>query len=278
MWRRGLLLGTGSLLLAALLIQWIVVQYYTDDKLAGQSANRQMHRLLESPVAGWEMVDLPLGTTELLGNSVKAELNLDDYFYRSYKREDKRFEIFVCYWGPNKMPANLVASHTPDRCWSQSGWTCEKYDLWLDLPAGTSRLQPGFWRTFQSANGDQQEVVYWHLIGGRAQIYAGNSFNQVVSWRFWWKEAFIFGVTGNAEQYFVRITSNCSLKTIWNEPGVQTMLARVAALGVKQTSSCGAASLASPISRSVTHSASKRWVIERPVGHLLPSRPSEPRM
>jgi len=232
--RVGVMAAVAAVLLGAILLQWVVTQYFAYDHSTGTAKNARMQSLLGAPLNGWEMKDEPLANTEAYAQDVRTALNLDDYFYRIYRRADASFAVFVCYWAPNKMPANLVASHTPDRCWSQSGWICDKFDLWRDMPAGAERLQPGFWRTFRGPAGHRQEVIYWHLIGGRAQLYSGNRFNQVVNWRFWWKEAFLFGVNGNAEQYFVRITSERPLSELWGMPGFQEMLTRLAGMGVRQ--------------------------------------------
>ncbi len=229
-----LLVVAAALLISAVLLQLVVSQYFAYDTSTGSARNPRMQKLLSGPVEGWSVREEPLASTEAYAKNVAGSLNFDDYVYRVYSRGGVSFAVFVCYWGPNKMPANLVASHTPDRCWSQSGWTCDRFDVWANLRAGSDRLQPAFWRLFRDQSGQPQEVLYWHLIGGRTQIYGGNSFNQVVSWRFWWSEAFKFGVRGNEEQYFVRITSSYPLSAILNERGLQTVLERLAALGVRQ--------------------------------------------
>jgi hypothetical protein len=230
--RRRLLLVAGLLvLLTGAGLQLFVVQYYTDNVLAGQEVNTLMRGILAGPAYGWSATDQQLGETEFYRGAVRAELNLDDFVYRTYSRSGATFSVFVAYWRPNKMPTNLVASHTPDRCWAAAGWICDKYDLQSSLDTRGVRLQPAYWRLFHVGK-QQQHVLYWHLVGGRAQIYGGNTMNRVTSWRYWWKEAAIYGLQGNEEQYFIRVTSDRPFEEIWRDAGFQDVLGRLAALGL----------------------------------------------
>ena len=74
--------------------------------------------------AGWTSQEVPLGASEFMANEVEKVLKYDDFINREYRRGADRFGLYVAYWGPGKMPTQLVASHTPDRCWTENGWHC----------------------------------------------------------------------------------------------------------------------------------------------------------
>lgn len=74
--------------------------------------------------AGWVGRDEPLGNTERLRSAVEQNLNFDDHVNRVFEKQGKVFGAYVGYWSAGRMPVQKVASHTPDRCWSENGWTC----------------------------------------------------------------------------------------------------------------------------------------------------------
>ena len=81
----------------------------------------QLDATLPKAVAGWTAIDEPLGPTEFLQTAVEKNLNYDDMVNRVYRRGERSFGLYVAYWSPGRMPVQKVASHTPDRCWSENG-------------------------------------------------------------------------------------------------------------------------------------------------------------
>ena len=88
--------------------------------------NRGPHLAQSVPahVAGWSSRDVPLGQNEFLASEAEKVLNYDEVVYREFTRGRVTFGVYVAYWGAGKMPTRLVASHTPDRCWTENGWHC----------------------------------------------------------------------------------------------------------------------------------------------------------
>jgi hypothetical protein len=187
---------------------------------------------ITAPIPGWIGRDLPLGPTEFVANEVEKVLNYDEVVNREYVRGSENFGLYAAYWGPGKMPTRFVASHTPDRCWTENGMRCVEMKFKQVIPFTDGTLQPAEWRRFEPARGDRPiYVVYWHLVEGRIYDY-GSRFNAVPSPSLWLKDAVQQALLGSREQYFVRLTSSEPLEDLWNDPGFSEILARLGRLGL----------------------------------------------
>lgn len=187
-------------------------------------------------LSGWVAKDVPLGANEFMNNEVEKILNYDEFVNREYRRGSQSFGVYVAYWGAGKMPTRLVASHTPDRCWTENGWRC------LDMKFKQTRLmdgaplQPAEWRTFEPASGAKPtHVLYWHLVEGRVYDY-GERFNAVPDPVLWWKDAVQQALLGSREQYFIRLTSTEPLENLWNDPGFAEVVRGLGRLGLLASS------------------------------------------
>lgn len=183
-------------------------------------------------IAGWTSRDVPLGASEFLSSEVEKVLNYDEYVNREFSREGRQFAVYVAYWGPGKMPTRLVASHTPDRCWTENGWRCIAMKFKLSEVFEGLALQPAEWRVFEPpVGGPPTYVMYWHLVEGRTYDY-GSRFNQVPSPVLWWKDAVRQAMLGSREQYFIRVTSNEPVENLWNDPGFAEVMRGLGRLGL----------------------------------------------
>ena len=117
---RKILLVFGSVVLGASLILQLVPM----PGRIGPARAAHLKTTLPREVPGWEVDDKALGETEAVHAAVDKWLRLDDFVFRSYSRGRVHFDVYVAYWGPGKMPVQMVASHTPDRCWTENGWKC----------------------------------------------------------------------------------------------------------------------------------------------------------
>jgi hypothetical protein len=183
-------------------------------------------------LAEWRVADEALGPTEGVSKEVLKTLNLDDYVYRRYSRGAQWFTVYAAYWGPGKMPTRLVASHTPDRCWTENGMRCVGMKFKVPYRLQGRSLLPAEYRTF--VTGDQAKplhVAYWHLVEGKVYDY-GDRFNAIPDpWR-WWKDTVAQAVHGSREQLFVRIVSETPIAELMQDDGFQTVMARVADAGL----------------------------------------------
>jgi hypothetical protein len=181
---------------------------------------------------GWQTHDLPLGPSEFLSNEAEKVLNFDDVVNREFSHGATRFGVYAAYWGAGKMPVQLVASHTPDRCWTENGWKCIAMRFKQPFSFEGRALQPAEWRQFEAPGGGAPVyVLYWHLIGGRAYDY-GSRFNAVPDPLLWWKGAVQQALRGSREQYFIRITSNEPIDQLWNDQGFADVVRALTRIGL----------------------------------------------
>jgi hypothetical protein len=201
---------------------------------------RAAERPVETPLpetvrvalAGWTSQDLPLGPNEFLSSEAEKVLNYDDVVNREFSGDGTRFGVYVAYWRPGKMPTQLVASHTPDRCWTENGWKCVAMKFKQTMAFSGGNLQPAEWRKFEPPHGGAPVyVVYWHLVGGKVYDY-GSRFSAVPDPVLWWKGAVHQVLLGSREQYFIRITSTEPIERLRGNPGFEEVLRGLSRLGL----------------------------------------------
>ena len=226
------LLLPGFVLVSAVAIQG--VQFFRETPHA-----RPPHLQQTVPLApmGWDARDVPLGANEFIAGEVEKVLNYDEALNREYSRAGENFGVYVAYWGAGKMPTRLVASHTPDRCWTENGWQCLEMKFKVAESFDGAALQPAEWRVFEPPRGGAPTyVMYWHLVEGKTYDY-GERFNNVPDPLLWWKDAVQQAVLGSREQYFIRLTSSAPLENVWNDPGFGEVLRGLGRLGLTVQSS-----------------------------------------
>lgn len=188
---------------------------------------------------GWEGHDVPLGPNEFIAGEVEKVLNYDQVLYREFRHDGETFGVYVAYWGPGKMPARFVASHTPDRCWTENGWHCLEMKYKQREPFDEGALQPAEWRLFEPPEGGSPTyVLYWHLVDGKIYDY-GDRFNAVPDPYRWWKDAVQQVLLGSREQFFIRLTSNEPFDRLYGDPGVAEVLRALERLGLSEKTRTG---------------------------------------
>jgi hypothetical protein len=203
----------------------------TSNRVAGEKLlGEQMPRELGK----WQGVDEPLGPNEVVQSSVEKILNYDDYVYRNYSQNGRSFSVYIAHWGPGRMPIQKVASHTPDRCWSENGWTCDDMRFNEDVTAGEIALKPAQWRIFRPpGSSEKQYVLYWHLVGEQLYDY-GERFNRVPSASKWWRDTLKYAFSGSDAQYFIRVTSARPFEELVGDEGWESLLRVLSELGLKR--------------------------------------------
>ena len=222
-----------AVLVAGLGVQLVQPRNAKDGDTLSPVRHIQLGATLPKAVTGWKAADEPLGSTEFLQTAVEKNLNYDDMVNRVYRSGGRSFGVYVAYWSPGRMPVQKVASHTPDRCWSENGWTCEAMRIEAGLSAGDHRLLPARWRLFRPPveGGAKQYVLYWHLVGGALYDY-GDGFNQRPDPLQWWRDTLHYALKGSSEQYFIRIMSSQPLEELQADAGFQEVLGALAKLGL----------------------------------------------
>ena len=226
--RKLLTLGIG----AAVLIGALSIQFLrTSQKAATPVApHDRLATIFPTTIGGVVTArDLELGETETARTEVEKTLRYDDLLFREYRLRRGTVTVYIAYWGPGRMPTQLVASHTPDRCWVSAGWTCEEMKHEIALAAAQGAKVPGEWRRFSAPNGTRLQVQFWHLVGGEPYDYGDRS-NRVPSvWR-WWRDAARQAFRAPPEQYFIRVTSDVPFEQLAGDAGwraIEEALVRV---------------------------------------------------
>lgn len=221
-------------LAAAAALQFAQVR---DVKEGDQGTERRPIALAERiPVTlpGWAGRDEPLGANEVVSTAVERTLNYDDYVFRIFRRGDTTLGVYVAYWAPGRMPIQKVASHTPDRCWTENGWRCLEMKHGVAVAATGGDLLPAQWRIFEppsAAQSHKEHVLYWHLVGDRLYDY-GERFNAKPRAIDWWRDTVAYATSGSDAQYFIRLTSNRPFEQLEGDPGWQEVLAALGKLGL----------------------------------------------
>lgn len=215
----------------ALFSALVVAAFWRTEDKPGKP--RHLAQVLPANLSGWESKDVPLGETEAVRGAVEQTLRFDDALFREYRSAAGSFSVYVAYWQPAKMPVQVVASHTPDRCWSSAGWTCVEVAHRRSMGETNAILRPGERRVFEAPNKARLHVQYWHLVGEELYDY-GTRFNQVPSvWR-WWRDAAKQIFSTPREQYFVRLTSDRPFEELSGDSGWEEMLSALAKLGLAE--------------------------------------------
>lgn len=192
---------------------------------------RHLGATLPRDLRGWTGKDLRLGTTEASSSAVEKTLGFDDVYYREFTSNGRTISLYVAYWGPGKMPLQLVASHTPDRCWVENGWSCEQMKHQVAVEGGDAVSAPGEWRIFSTPGGQKLTVLFWHKTGLGFYNYGERSNKLPSAWR-WWRDAAMQAFRAPGEQYFVRLTSDCPFEALKNDPGWGQLLVGLRQIGL----------------------------------------------
>lgn len=228
MWRWSLVIP-GFALVAAVALQGMDVFHEKP-----QSRPSHLSQSVPLTIAGWSERDLPLGANEFVSKAAEKTLNYDEVVYREYRRDGVYFTVYVAYWGAGKMPTQLVASHTPDRCWTENGWRCLEMKFRQSFVVGGSAMKPAEWRLFEPPNrGKPIYVLFWHLVNGRVYDY-GERFNSIPDPFRWGKDAVQQALLGRQEQYFIRVASSEAPEKLWSDPGYMEVMRGLVELGLKQ--------------------------------------------
>jgi Protein of unknown function (DUF3485) len=230
--RPRILIFVGSLLLVAIALQIApkrtVPHFLPPDPMA-QLAPAQ-------PSGGWQSEERELGDTESMREQVKDVLGYDDAFFRVYRRGGTEVGVYMAYWRPGQIDPADAATHSPDLCWVNAGWTEESHDYAYPMQDGAGQpLKIAQHRVF-TAGGSRQEVVFWHLMGGRISGYAlGPSSRWDARLPILWSNMVEnhFGFI-RREQFFIRISTNRKMSDLVADPLWREIIAGIAPTGLRE--------------------------------------------
>jgi hypothetical protein len=175
--------------------------------------------------------DVPLGDTELLRTEVRRRLNYTDYVFRRYQRGDVTFEVYIARWSLGALPVWQVAAHTPDHCWTSSGWHCRAMTFKQPLAIDGIELVPAEWRLFVPVSGSPIHVWYWHLVDGSPYDF-GNRFNDTPDALKRFQDLLCEMRNGAPPQVFVRISSSVEMHRLKDESAFREIVHRLGVVGL----------------------------------------------
>ena len=194
-----------------------------------------MAALLPADGDGWVGVDTPLGETEFMEDVVRDVLRYDDAFFRVYSKGDTTVGVYAAYWRPGSIHPIIAATHSPDLCWVNAGWTEKEHTYDLSVPDGRGgQLTEAQYRVFTAGLSQQQEVLFWHFIGGRISGYAMGPSTR-------WKQRLpvlldnqVHNQFGRIqrEQVFLRISTNKTIESLLADPFWAKLTAALAPMGI----------------------------------------------
>jgi len=211
----------------------IVFNFYNPFSVEpGPGKGPHVSEFVPTELTGWEVTDKRLGETESVESRAEGILKLDDFVYRHFSRNggEEFFEVYIAYWSPGKMSIVDVAKHTPDRCWTENGWTVNDRKHRVEKETNGLPLLPAEWREFE-IRGHEQFVYFWHLVGGEAYEY-GERVNAFPTPYTFVRDFMRSKVLGTGEQYFVRINTNIPFEQLWQNRQFQQVLTEVSELGL----------------------------------------------
>jgi hypothetical protein len=219
--------------LALVLLAGAVLQIFNRSHDVARPVSRvRIADVIPKASNNWTVSDELLGPTEASSQSALKTLNLDDYVYRRFQRGGTWFTIYAAYWAPGRMPTRLVASHTPDRCWTENGMRCVEMNFRQAHELNGKPLFRAEERAFTgAAGGEKTYVAYWHLVEGRLYDYGGR-FNAIPHPWLWWKDTVAQAMYGSREQVFVRVASNISIGDLWRDADFDAVMSTVAGMGL----------------------------------------------
>lgn len=220
--RIKIILSSAIFILLAFLIGIQVFAYLTPPP-DGATDNPPVATLIPSELNGWMVEDIPLGPTESVTERSLILLNLNDFVQRQYSNAGTSFSVYVAYWGPGKMPIRLVSQHTPDRCWTENGWTCTDRKFNVEKQVGKENIQPAQWGEYKIHEYTNQ-AYFWHVVDGEVKWYAGNRMNTRTTIKSVLLDVMNFTLNNKPDQYFVRIVSQDSLDELWELPAFQEVM------------------------------------------------------
>ena len=187
---------------------------------------------IATDVPGWESQEVELADTPEMLRTTESLLNFTQAFSWQYSRRGTVFSVYVGYWAPKTMAVREVQAHTPDVCWLKNGGERLSKTHGVKLAAKGRPLFPAEHRIIDMGNGPIH-TYFWHVVGNRVYV---TDVNTPGKWNKWDPviSLFTFGLKQETEQFMVRVSSRTPLDAIWNDPGIQEIMADLADLAIAQ--------------------------------------------
>jgi hypothetical protein len=186
------------------------------------SSNELVAQLRNAQFAAWRVKEAPLGQTEFLQDQIEQVLSFDDAVLLHFNHNQRLldFQIYVAYWRPGDATLREVGGHTPDTCWTNSGWVATDRVSPYRIEATGVEVVPGEYRRF-TKQGMQINVAFWHIAGRKSIPLMNRGYPSL---RFILSDLFGHRQYAKGEQVFIRISSEAPLEELWSLPVFQQII------------------------------------------------------
>lgn len=189
--------------------------------------------LLPQPPPGWTVTERPIADSPEMRQAVGELLNFDDAVFVDYTSTlGDRLSVYVAYWKAGKMSSRLVAGHTPDVCWVNSGWKRLAGSQVSQWGVQTYLIPQAEVRVY-AAEGEVEHVMFWHLFGGEPLSYDTTG---SPPWFAPVSDMLSKGLRQRQEQFFIRLSAEDSLHDPGLAPILEPILAHVQNLAASERS------------------------------------------
>ena len=185
-------------------------------------SNELVAKLRNAQFSAWRVEEEPLGQTEFLQDEIEQVLSFDDavLLHFNHKERPLDFQVYVAYWRPGDATLREVGGHTPDTCWTNSGWVATDRISRYRLEGAGVEVVPGEYRRF-AKQGMQINVAFWHIAGGKNIPLMNRGYPSL---RFILSDLFGHEQYARGEQVFIRISSEAPLDELWSLPAFQQII------------------------------------------------------
>jgi len=175
-------------------------------------------------IGGMTSEDKELAATEEVQRATEQILVISDYLNREFTLADgRKFTVYISFWAKNKEEVHKAATHTPDRCWSASGWKTDPTKKRSDYKFKVSDKDffDGYYREFSYKSNAMTEaakryVLFWFIVDGKRYDF-GTEDLFFANPTKWLKNAISSALHGSPEQYFVRLDSDIPLESFFKD-------------------------------------------------------------
>ncbi|MGF1484182.1 MAG: exosortase-associated EpsI family protein [Opitutales bacterium] len=195
--------------------------------------------VLPDELGNWAVHSDELGAEDFADERVRAILQYDDSIVRTYAYDGTYFQVYLAYWKPGTAPYNRVGTHNPDTCWVNAGMTRLDRQRFEGLQVGGTPIKPAEYGRYQTPNGHEVDVIFWHLVGDGLYGYEAEGWDASIWGKI--KRGLLvfddfqrFGFNQRQQQYFLRVHTNRPLNvnedgSFWNNEKLQVVMKDIVA-------------------------------------------------
>lgn len=216
------------------LLLFTLVQFINLRTAHGPDTFGQVMENLPAEDEAWEVSELPIGETEAVGAATIDVLGSDNIIHREYKKSATVITVFIVHWSAkNSTMPRQIAFHSPDHCWSRTGFERTMLDDYYSLKNQSIDVKAGKYREFKSSH-QTHYVLYWQMFGKEVLSYTQG--DEVVPSDKTVLDDFFSGRAFKAEeQYFIRITSNVMFDQLSSNPMLNRILTSLSTVGLNDS-------------------------------------------